>query len=121
MTTIKLPDVLFTAVKYSEGYDMAQVDALIDKVSETPQEEWKNLIQPALFAPTRFRAGYHQGEVDRYLDKLVEMGEEISAAKAKDENEKNQEIRALVNSVALDPNSTAREHRLARHLQTLLP
>lgn len=65
--------VRFTPVRLREGYDMAQVDQLLDKVVEAAErgEPIAAVIHGAHFTPVRMREGYDMGEVDDFLAQLT--------------------------------------------------
>ena len=62
----------FTPVRLREGYDMAEVDTLLDQVVEAAErgEPVAPLIDGAHFTPVRVREGYDMGEVDQFLEQL---------------------------------------------------
>ena len=74
----------FPTTRFVEGYEMAEVDALLDTVRATlVQYERPTILGegPAItatdvvnarFQPTRFRTGYRQDDVDTFLDRAVE-------------------------------------------------
>jgi DivIVA domain-containing protein len=65
------PRPSFTVGRFREGYDMAEVDAFVDKVYAaldgrvvlTPAD-----VQGIAFTPVRIREGYDVAEVDAFLD-----------------------------------------------------
>jgi DivIVA domain-containing protein len=66
----------FTPVRLREGYDMGEVDALLDDVIEAAGrgEAVGPVIDRARFTPVRLREGYDMGEVDRFLAQLTGTG-----------------------------------------------
>ena len=64
--------VRFTPVRLREGYDMADVDSLLDRVVEAAErgEQVAPLIDGAHFTPVRMREGYDMAEVDQFLEQL---------------------------------------------------
>ena len=65
--------IRFTPVRLHEGYDMAQVDALLDEVVAAAErgEPIAPVIERAQFTPDRMREGYDMGEVDSFLAQLA--------------------------------------------------
>jgi DivIVA domain-containing protein len=71
----------FTTTAWRSGYDMAQVDDLLDRARTAlaGHEAGRPVVGgltaegvvAARFSPTKFRQGYDQDEVDDYLDQLV--------------------------------------------------
>lgn len=66
----------FTPVRLREGYDMGEVDALLDDVVEAAErgEPVGPVIDRARFTPVRLREGYDMSEVDRLLAQLKGTG-----------------------------------------------
>jgi len=64
--------VRFTPVRLREGYDMGEVDALLDAVVAAGErgDPVAPIIDAARFTPVRLREGYDMGEVDRFLTEL---------------------------------------------------
>ena len=77
VTAAEVREVVFTTVRFAEGYDPEEVDALLDEVVETlesrdePRLTADDVVNRR-FRATKFRAGYHQDEVDVFLDRVVE-------------------------------------------------
>jgi len=73
-----MPESLFTRVRWREGYDIADVDAFIERLTATI--EGRSIDQPVtvddirnvIFTPVRFREGYDVQEVDTFLDLAVQ-------------------------------------------------
>jgi DivIVA domain-containing protein len=71
----------FQETKFREGYDMGEVDALLDRAvaaltEATAGRPYQHLLNAddvvaARFRATKFRPGYDQDEVDDFLDKLA--------------------------------------------------
>jgi DivIVA domain-containing protein len=59
----------FNPVRLREGYDMGEVDALLDRVVEAlgRGEPISDLVGGARLSRGRFREGYDIAEVDRFL------------------------------------------------------
>jgi DivIVA domain-containing protein len=66
-------DVRFKLVRMREGYDMGDVDALLDQLMSrlVSGEPVGHLVRDARFKPVRMREGYDMGEVDNFLDDVV--------------------------------------------------
>ncbi|MBW8750336.1 MAG: DivIVA domain-containing protein [Propionibacteriales bacterium] len=62
----------FSPVRLREGYDMSEVDALLDRVVEAlgRGEPISDLVRGARLSRGRFREGYDIAEVDRFLGGL---------------------------------------------------
>lgn len=66
--------------KFREGYDMAQVDALLERAAVALDEHARGAapsltadeILASKFAATKFREGYDQDETDDLLDRVVQ-------------------------------------------------
>ena len=68
----------FTPVRLRhEGYDMAEVDGLLDQVVAAlgRGEPITGLIEGARFAHVRLREGYDIAEVDRFLETVRRMAQ----------------------------------------------
>ncbi|GAA2724439.1 DivIVA domain-containing protein [Cellulomonas aerilata] len=71
----------FTATTLREGYDVAQVDALLERVATSLDDLAAGRVDPhtltaeevldARFPATRFRDGYDQNQVDDFLDAAI--------------------------------------------------
>jgi DivIVA domain-containing protein len=65
---------LFTRVRWREGYDMAQVDAFIERLMATVEGRYveppvtADDIRSVIFTPVRLTHGYAVEEVDAFLD-----------------------------------------------------
>jgi DivIVA domain-containing protein len=69
----------FTPVRLREGYDMGDVDDLLDRIVAGlgRGEPIGPLIDAARFAPVRLREGYDTDEVDRFLESVrTQAGEQ---------------------------------------------
>ena len=75
----ELRAVRLTPTKFREGYDMAQVDAFLDRAAAALDEHQRGQV-PSLspddvenvkFAATKFREGYDQDETDDLLDRVI--------------------------------------------------
>ena len=80
MHSYEVSQVRFTSTKFREGYNIAQVDALVGK-AQVALAQWEAgrsaelqsmQVTEARFVPTLFRQGYVQDEVDNFLDALVQ-------------------------------------------------
>jgi DivIVA domain-containing protein len=62
----------FTPTRIREGYDMAEVDELLDRVVAAlgRGEPVAGLIAEARFSVVTWREGYHKAEVDDFLARL---------------------------------------------------
>lgn len=67
--------VRFTPVRLREGYDMTQVDSLLDKLVRRLRSgaDVAEFVRAARFTPVRLREGYDMGEVDTFLDRVVQQ------------------------------------------------
>ncbi len=65
--------VEFTPVRLREGYDMGQVDDLLDELAAAvaADQPLATLVSEARFTPVRMREGYDMGEVDDFLQRVV--------------------------------------------------
>lgn len=65
--------IRFTPVRLREGYDMAEVDALLDEVVDAAErgETIAGVIERAHLKPARLREGYDMAEVDSFLAQLA--------------------------------------------------
>jgi DivIVA domain-containing protein len=65
---------LFTRVRWREGYDMAQVDAFLERLMATVEGRYVERpvtaddIRSVIFTPVRLTYGYSVEEVDAFLD-----------------------------------------------------
>jgi DivIVA domain-containing protein len=74
----RIQEVAFTPVRLREGYDMGQVDALLDRLIAAVErgEDVSALVDGARFVPVRLREGYDMGEVDQFLASVRRGGVE---------------------------------------------
>ena len=68
----RIHEVRFTPVRIREGYDVGEVDLLLDELEQAlvgghPVDP---LIDAARFTPVRMREGYVTGEVDDFLEEV---------------------------------------------------
>jgi DivIVA domain-containing protein len=76
----RIRSVRFSPVRLREGYDMAEVDRLLDAVGDSaargvaPGPE----VTAARFSRTRFREGYDVSEVDAFLVELAASPPEVA-------------------------------------------
>jgi DivIVA domain-containing protein len=69
---------LFTRVRWREGYDMAEVDAFIERLTATVEGRYSDApvtaadIRNVSFTPVRFREGYSVDEVDAFLEQAAQ-------------------------------------------------
>jgi DivIVA domain-containing protein len=80
LTASAIRSVTIPRVKFREGYDIDEVDALVESVA-APLDHWERYgsytgpladdIAHVRFQPTTFREGYDQDFVDDLLDGLV--------------------------------------------------
>ncbi|RNL79557.1 DivIVA domain-containing protein [Nocardioides marmorisolisilvae] len=63
----------FTPVRLREGYDMGEVDDLLDRLVQAAREghAFAPIVAGAKFTPVRMREGYDMGEVDAFLAKMA--------------------------------------------------
>ncbi len=71
----------FASTRFREGYEPAEVDALLDRVAVSLDELAAGRVGPhtlgaddvlnARFAATKFRDGYDQDQVDDFLDTVI--------------------------------------------------
>lgn len=68
----RITQVRFNPVLLREGYDMAEVDSLLDRLGAAANagQPLAALCQAARFTPVRMREGYDQSEVDAFLAEL---------------------------------------------------
>lgn len=66
-------NVRFTPVRIREGYDMSEVDDLLDAVVAALQagQPVAHLIENVRFTPVRMREGYDMADVDDFLAEVV--------------------------------------------------
>ncbi|MBF4572157.1 DivIVA domain-containing protein [Herbiconiux sp. VKM Ac-1786] len=80
----------FAVTKWRQGYDMDEVDAVLERVSTTLAEHEQGRpaavdamtadeVVNARFAPTKFRQGYDQDQVDDFLDRVAVALRELAA------------------------------------------
>lgn len=69
----EISHVRFTPVRLREGYEMGEVDDLLDRLVTALRagEPVDRLVRAAQFTPVRMREGYDMSEVDRFLDRVV--------------------------------------------------
>ena len=67
----------FTPVRMREGYDMGEVDQLLDQLAANLADgrPVRPMVDAAVFTPVRLREGYDMGEVDEFLDGIVAESE----------------------------------------------
>ncbi|WP_240195338.1 DivIVA domain-containing protein [Nocardioides faecalis] len=67
----------FTPVRFRHGYDMGEVDDLLDRVSREAAQGGavRPLIEGRRFTQVRFREGYEMAEVDDLLARVVELAD----------------------------------------------
>lgn len=85
LTSADIPTTTFTTTRFLEGYEMTEVDALLEAVRSTlAQFERPTILGDGIaitadevvssrFQATRFRSGYKQDDVDIFLDRVVEV------------------------------------------------
>lgn len=68
----RVAEIQFTPVRMREGYDMGEVDELLDRIVAvaTDPVAVRALARGARFTPVRLREGYAMAEVDRFLASL---------------------------------------------------
>ena len=69
----EISHVQFTPVRLREGYEMGEVDELLDRLVTALRagEPVDQLVRAAQFTPVRMREGYDMSEVDRFLEHVV--------------------------------------------------
>lgn len=69
----QVADARFTPVRLREGYDMREVDDLLDRIvaAASDPQAVDALVSGARFSQVRFREGYDMPEVDAFLARLV--------------------------------------------------
>nr|WP_246401616.1 DivIVA domain-containing protein [Jiangella mangrovi] len=66
------PGERFTVVRLSEGYDIAEVDAFVDRIRATLGTTLSDdEVRQVQFTAVRLRAGYDMRSVDEYLDDVI--------------------------------------------------
>ncbi|WGX97471.1 DivIVA domain-containing protein [Nocardioides sp. L-11A] len=67
----------FRPVRIAHGYDMGQVDELLDRLVEELDagRPVRPLVKDATFGTTRWREGYHQTDVDTLLTEVTRRAE----------------------------------------------
>jgi len=72
----------FTPVRLREGYDMGEVDQLLDQLAANlaHHQPVRPLVEAAVFTPVRLREGYDMGEVDDFMDRIVAESERRHSA-----------------------------------------
>ncbi|GAA4719717.1 DivIVA domain-containing protein [Nocardioides conyzicola] len=70
----EIRNVRFRPVRLREGYDMGEVDQLLDQLTAAlgSGQPVDQLVAAARFTPVRLREGYDMGDVDRFLAGIVE-------------------------------------------------
>jgi len=65
----RIVDVVFPAVKFSEGYDMDSVDQLLDQLESAASrgQPLQPIVMGAQLPTRKWAEGYDKGEVDRFL------------------------------------------------------
>lgn len=65
----------FTRVRLREGYDLAEVDAFMERVHRALESGDGSVtaedVRNVRFSPVRIRQGYDMGEVDAELDRIA--------------------------------------------------
>ncbi|WP_405060439.1 DivIVA domain-containing protein [Kribbella sp. NBC_01505] len=70
---------LFTRVRWREGYDMAEVDAFLERLLATVEGRYveqpvtADEIREVSFTPVRLTHGYSVDEVDVFLDSAEKL------------------------------------------------
>ena len=66
----------FTPVRLREGYDMAQVDQLLDELEDAVAggRPVRPVVEAARFAKVRLREGYDMADVDDFLAEMARCG-----------------------------------------------
>lgn len=68
-----MADPLFSRTRWREGYDMAEVDAFVERLMATTEGRYVDRpvtadeIRNVTFTPVRLREGYDVEEVDNFL------------------------------------------------------
>ncbi len=77
----RIEEVRFTPVRLRKGYDMRQVDELLDGIVESLQrrQSVRSTVEGARFTPVRLREGYDMGEVDQLLDLVAVTADRLAA------------------------------------------
>jgi DivIVA domain-containing protein len=70
----KVMTVRFTPVRIRAGYDMGEVDQLLEELVDALQQgrPVAPLIRAARFTPTRLREGYEVDDVERFLSEMAD-------------------------------------------------
>ena len=79
LTAHDIRSARFAATKFREGYDITEVDALLERIAATFEHPAGGRVGSltaddvlnARFQATKFREGYDQDEVDDFLDTVV--------------------------------------------------
>lgn len=81
VTAAEVSSLQFSQTKFREGYNVQQVDALLERIRVALENIEQRPGSPvgltaadvlgARFSVTRFRAGYDQDEVDKALDSVI--------------------------------------------------
>ncbi|MBE1876210.1 DivIVA domain-containing protein [Myceligenerans pegani] len=73
----RIADARFSGTRLREGYDVAEVDAFLDRLAGAVRAEGEHraaraaaLVDDARFRVVRFREGYDIAEVDGFLDEM---------------------------------------------------
>ncbi|MBV6726345.1 DivIVA domain-containing protein [Nocardioides daeguensis] len=68
-------DARFTPVRFVPGYDMGEVDQLLDRLVEALDagRPVRSTIARAVFTATRFREGYRRADVDALLAEVARV------------------------------------------------
>lgn len=70
----RVESVRFIPVRWSEGYDMDEVDAFLDRIAAGCRGEGGptvEQIERQRFTPVRFSEGYDMDEVDTFVDEVI--------------------------------------------------
>jgi DivIVA domain-containing protein len=74
-----MDEPLFTRVRWREGYEMAQVDAFLERLMATVEGRYverpvtADEIREVIFTPVRLTHGYAVEEVDAFLDQAEKL------------------------------------------------
>ncbi|MEV8378306.1 DivIVA domain-containing protein [Kribbella sp. NPDC056861] len=73
-----MSEPLFSRVRWREGYDMAEVDAFVERLTATVENRYSGPpvtaddIRNVSFTPVRLREGYSVDEVDDFLEQAAQ-------------------------------------------------
>jgi DivIVA domain-containing protein len=74
-----MAEPLFSCVRWRGGYDMAEVDAFVERLTATAEGRYVERpvtaeeIHSVAFRPVNFRQGYAIEEVDAFLDQAENL------------------------------------------------